>query len=65
MIYGEGASTKRIRHVKIFANANRCRILDFPMSWHSGGSLSGGIVVNTVLSPFAEESIAVCLQMAD
>jgi hypothetical protein len=65
MIYGEVASTKRIRHVKILADANRRRILDFPMSWHSGGSLGGGIIVDAVLGPFAEESTAVCLQMAD
>jgi hypothetical protein len=65
MIYGEVASTKRIRHVKIFANANRCWILDFAMSWDSGGSLGGRIVIHAMLSPFTEESAAVCLQVAD
>ena len=65
MIYGGMNSTKRMWHIKIFANANRGRILDFAMPWHSGGSLSGGIVVNTVLSPFAEENAAIGLQVTN
>jgi hypothetical protein len=65
MIYGGVNSTKGMGHIKIFANANRRRILDFAMSWNSGGSLDGKIVVDAVLGPFAEENAAICLQMAN
>ena len=33
MIYAWKISTKWIRHIKLFANANRRRILDFAMPW--------------------------------
>jgi hypothetical protein len=65
MIYGGMNSAKRIRYSKLFADANRRRILDFAMPWDSAGSLGGGIVVNTVFGPFADENAAVCLQVAN
>ena len=65
MIYGWMNSTKGIRHIKLFANANRRRVLDFAMPRDGTGSLGGGIVVDAVLGPFAEENAAICLQMAN
>jgi hypothetical protein len=65
MIYGWTNSTKGIRHSKLFANLYRCRILHFAMPGNSAGSLGGGIVVDAVLSPFAEKNAAICLQVAN
>lgn len=65
MIYGGMKSTKGMWHIKIFANANRGRILDFAMPRDSGGSLGAGIVVHAVLGPFAEENTAIGLQVTN
>jgi hypothetical protein len=65
MIYGWMNSTKGIRHIKLFANANRRRILDFAMPWDGTGSLSGGIVVDAVLGPLADKNAAIGLQVAN
>jgi hypothetical protein len=65
MIYGWMISTKGARNIKIFANANRRRVLDFAMPWDGRGSLRGGIVIDVVPASFAEENTAVCLQMAN
>jgi hypothetical protein len=65
MIYGWMNSTKGMRHIEIFANANRRRILDFAMPWDSSSSLGSGIVVDAVLGPFAEKNAAICLQIAN
>jgi hypothetical protein len=65
MIYGWMNSAKRIRDIKIFADANRGRILDFAMPRDGRGTLRGGVVVDAVLCPFTKESATICLKMAD
>ena len=54
-----------MRHIEIFADANRSRILDFAMPRDGGGSLGSGIVVDAVLGPFTEKNAAIRLQVAN
>ena len=63
MIYGWMNSTKWIRYIKLFANPNCRRILDFAMPWDGTGSLSGGIVVDAVLGTFVYQDTAVRFQV--
>lgn len=65
MIYGVVNSTKGMRYIEIFANADRRRILDFAMPWDSGSSLGSGIVVDAVLGPFPVENAAIGFEVAN
>jgi hypothetical protein len=65
MIYAGQSSAKGIGHTELFADTNCGRILDFTMPWNGTGSLSGGIVVDAVLGPFADKDAAICLQVAN
>jgi hypothetical protein len=48
-----------MRHIEIFADANRGRILDFTMPWDGRSSLGSGIVVDAVLGPFTQKNAAI------
>ncbi len=65
MIYGWEISTKRIRHSKLFADANRSQILDFAMPRDSAGSLGAGIVMDAMFGALAEKNAAVRFQMSN
>jgi hypothetical protein len=65
MIYGWMNSAKGMRHIEIFANPHRRRVLDFAMPWDSSSSLGGGIVVDAVLGPFAVENTTIRFQVAN
>jgi hypothetical protein len=52
-------------HIKILADADRRRILDFAMPWDSGSSLGNRIVVDAVLGPFPVKNAAIGLEVAN
>jgi hypothetical protein len=59
MIYGGMNSAKRMRHIEIFADPDRRRILDFTVPRNGGSSLGSGIVVDAVLCSFAKKNATI------
>src|SRR5438270_946038 len=56
---------QRVWYAQLFADPNRCRILNLTVPRNSTGTLGDWIVINAVAGAFPEQRTSVCFKMAD
>ena len=57
--------SQRVRYAQLFADPNRCRILNLTMPRNSTGTVGDWIVINAVAGALPEQRASVCFKMAD
>jgi hypothetical protein len=65
MINATPRLAQRVRNAELFADSDRCWILDFAMPGYCAGALRGRIEINAMIRPFPQQKASMPFDVSD